>query len=165
MRSFMKLWTWAFLVGIVAVLGIGCGGQALAQVDEVSFHPGTGTSGYGLTSGYWLKLSEGTGPSPTRTLSLQLSDIKSGSYAAGGGDSAALLVESAQWTQTEVGVTTTFRAVSGVVTLKESATPVEGKASLGTLSGHLDLMMVDTSDASHEIHVTGDYVASVTSVG
>ncbi|HEX8793962.1 MAG TPA: hypothetical protein VF765_23635 [Polyangiaceae bacterium] len=149
-----------FALGVVA----GCGGRASQAIpEELAFHPQVGNAGYGAISGYKIVLTDPTTGGAAGTLTIQLSDIKDGSYAIDGGRSSALLV------QTQGGVRHTFQAVSGTVTLKGSATKVtpagSQMASWGSVLGHADLTLTDTAASSHEVHLSCDYVAGVTYVG
>lgn len=169
---------WAAL-SAAALGAAGCGGHVSSQesdvhVANVAFAPQVGTAGYGAISGYSIKLTDGTSDGAKRALSAQLSDIANGTYRVGGSGSpgphgVTYVVKQAQLTQVLGGVTTTFHATSGTVTLTGSPSKVQAPGSplgsFGSVLGHIDLVLVNDSDASKGIHVTADYVASVTTVG
>jgi hypothetical protein len=174
-------------IGVV-LLAAACGGKIAggsveSETESVSFHPAVGAAGYGFAGGYGLKLTDASPDGATRTLNICLTDIKDGSYGVTGGGTwrgGNGVVPGCSWVhgtggseaelvETAGGVVTTFRAVSGVVSLAGSATRIEmpgsSFGSWGSVVGHVDLVLQDEADSFREIRVSADYVASVIIVG
>jgi hypothetical protein len=157
----------AAAVVVSAALG-GCSGRVASQgpdarVEDVAFLPAVGTAGYGLSSGYRIELTDATTDGVTRTLTIQLADIKNGSYTVDGARSSGRLVQGA------ASSGKTFRAIGGTVTLVGSPTKVQPPGttlgSLGSVSGHFALTLVNEADPGSEMKIQGDYLAGVTYVG
>jgi hypothetical protein len=157
----------ALLLCGVAVLGINCGGRIASQelpVQTIAFHPAIGTAGYGFAGAFSIKLADTASDGATRTATISLGRTKtSWETAIDGTRSQVELV------QVQAGTTLTFHAVSGTVTHTQSAARIQAPGSpfgsLGSVSGHIDVVLVDTADPSHEVHLSGDYVASLTVIG
>jgi hypothetical protein len=139
---------------IALVSAAACGGQVATHVDAVDFHPDVGTAGYGFIGGYNVSLVDPRTDGIARTLRIQLQGIGDGTYRVEAGGAHVELVE---------GGAQKFDAVSGSITLAAATTRAPG--SWGSVSGHIDLVLVDGADSSHAIHVVADYDANVTYIG
>jgi hypothetical protein len=136
------------------VFAAACGGEIAAHVEAIDFHPDVGSAGYGFSSGYRVSLVDPRTDGVARTLRIQLQGIGDGTYRVESGGAQVELVQ---------GGSRTFNAIAGSITLAAGRAPSRG--SLGDVSGHIDLVLVDAEDGSHEIHVVADYDANVIYIG
>jgi hypothetical protein len=154
----------------VACLGVlllaGCGGRPYGETktEAVSFEPDVGTAGYGFSGPLWITLTDNGEEGAPRVIRVTLArSPKSWDETIDGADSQVEFVRSVGGTQQ------IFRGVRGTVTHTFSAEsaklPRSHYASFGSVSGHIDLLLVDMEDATHQIHLSSDYAASVVMQG
>ena len=158
-------WKRVWVLG--GLLVAGCGGRTLSvepKTENVTFQPEVGTACYGAMGPFWITLTDDSDEGAARVAKISLA--RTGTSWETTVDGTGSEVE---FLRPVAGTPQVFTAIRGTVshTLSaEKVTPPRSKlGSLGSVSGHIDLVLVDTEDPSHQVHVSTDYVAALITQG
>jgi hypothetical protein len=154
------------VAGLACLVMVGCGGRPYAETktENVTFEPDVATAGYGFTGPLWITLTDNGEEGAPHVAHITLARTTGSWEETIDGDGSQV-----EFVRPVGGTPQLFRAVRGTVTHAFSAEPAKLPRShagaLGSVSGHIDIFLVDTEDPTHQIHLSSDYAASLVIVG